>query len=59
VENQSILSASDGRRMVDIPLSHDAKVTVERREQIVLIGINRPRMLNRIDPEAFPIFRGR
>jgi hypothetical protein len=34
-------------------LSSDAKITVERRGQIVLIGINRPQMLNRIDPEAF------
>ena len=33
--------------------SPDAKITVERRGQIVLIGINRPQMLNRIDPEAF------
>jgi enoyl-CoA hydratase len=39
--------------MIDIPPSPDAKITVERREQIVLIGINRPQMFNRIDPEAF------
>jgi hypothetical protein len=30
-------------------LSPDAKITVERRGQIVLIGINRPQMFNRID----------
>ena len=61
MENQSVPAASqvgvtkpnDGPRMVDIPLSPDAKITVERREQIVLIGINRPKMFNRIDPEAF------
>jgi enoyl-CoA hydratase len=40
-------------RMVDIPLSPDTKITVERRGQIVLVGINRPQMFNRIDPEAF------
>ena len=40
-------------RMVDIPLSPDAKVAVERRGQIVIIGINRPHMFNRIDPETF------
>jgi hypothetical protein len=34
-------------------LSPDAKITVEQRGQIVLIGINRPQMFNRIDPEAF------
>jgi enoyl-CoA hydratase len=39
--------------MVDIPLSPDTKVTVERRGQIVLIGINRPQMFNHIDPETF------
>jgi enoyl-CoA hydratase/carnithine racemase len=39
--------------MVDIPLSTDPKVTVERRGQIVLIGINRPKAFNHIDPETF------
>jgi enoyl-CoA hydratase/carnithine racemase len=60
-KNESIPAASqvgvaardDGRRMVDIPLSPNAEITVEPREQIVLIGINRPQMFNRIDPEAF------
>ena len=33
--------------------SPDTKIMVERRGQIVLIGINRPQMFNRIDPEAF------
>jgi enoyl-CoA hydratase len=33
--------------------SPDAKITVERRGRIVLIGINRPQMFNRIDPDAF------
>jgi hypothetical protein len=61
VENQNSSSASevavtkpdDGVRMVDIPLSPDTKVTVERRRQIVLIGINRPQVFNRIDPDTF------
>jgi enoyl-CoA hydratase len=39
--------------MENIPLSAGAKVTVERRGQIVLIGINRPQMFNHIDPETF------
>src|ERR1700733_6838654 len=39
--------------MVDISRSPDAKLTVERRGQVVLIGINRPQMFNRIDPETF------
>jgi enoyl-CoA hydratase/carnithine racemase len=36
-----------------VPLSSGAKVTIERRGQIVLIGINRPYIQNRIDPETF------
>lgn len=48
-----IESQSAEVRMADIPLSATAKVTVERRGQIVLIGINRPYIQNRIDPEAF------
>jgi enoyl-CoA hydratase len=39
--------------VADIALSPNAKVTVERRDQIVLIGINRPQLFNRIDPETF------
>ena len=40
-------------KMVDIPLSPTAKITVERRGQIVLIGINRAYIYNRIDPETY------
>jgi enoyl-CoA hydratase len=39
--------------MKDIPLSPTAKITIERRGQIVLIGINRPYIHNRIDPDSF------
>ncbi len=39
--------------MADIPLSSEAKITVERRGRVVLIGINRPQAHNRIDPDAF------
>jgi len=46
-------SASNKIRMSDIPLSPNTKVTVERRGAIVLIGINRPGIHNRIDPEAY------
>src|SRR5262245_66294902 len=34
----------------DVPLSSSATVTVERREDIVLIGLNRPFIFNRLDP---------
>jgi enoyl-CoA hydratase len=50
VENQRVAPAS---AMVDVPKSPDTKLTVERRGKIVLIGINRPQMFNRIDPDTF------
>jgi enoyl-CoA hydratase len=37
----------------DVPLSAGAKLTVERRGQIVLLGLNRPDVGNRVDPETF------
>jgi enoyl-CoA hydratase len=39
--------------MVEITERATAKVTVERRGGIVLIGINRPYIQNRLDPEAY------
>jgi enoyl-CoA hydratase/carnithine racemase len=44
---------NDKGRMADIPLSPEAKITVERRREIVLIGVNRPQSYNRFDPDAF------
>ena len=41
---------SDSAQLADPPASNDAHVTVERREEILLIGINRPQRQNRIDP---------
>jgi enoyl-CoA hydratase len=39
--------------MAETPLDATSKVTVERRGQIVLIGINRPSIQNRVDPETY------
>jgi enoyl-CoA hydratase len=39
--------------LAEIPLARNNKVTVERRGQVALIGINRPDIQNRIDPETF------
>ena len=36
----------------DIPLGPNVKLTIERRGQIILFGINRPNIQNRIDPET-------
>ena len=46
-------AVADEVRMAEIPLNPTAKVTVERRGQIVLIGINRPYIHNRVDPETY------
>ena len=51
--NSGAGSSSEEIIMSDIPLSPNAKITVERRGAAVLIGINRPGIQNRIDPEAF------
>jgi enoyl-CoA hydratase len=37
----------------DVAAGPNVKLTIERRDQIALIGINRPYIQNRIDPEAF------
>jgi enoyl-CoA hydratase len=38
---------------MDKPLADGNKITIERRGHIVLIGINRPHIFNRIDPETY------
>ena len=39
--------------MAETPVGVTSKVTVERRSQILLIGINRPYIQNRVDPETY------
>jgi enoyl-CoA hydratase len=56
--NERLLPAPRDRLAANDGLSKDApgpagKVTVERRDSIVLIGINRPEIANRIDPETY------
>jgi enoyl-CoA hydratase len=46
-------TSGEAQRMCDVPRSPHATVTIERREHIVLIGINRPQHLNKIDPDTF------
>jgi enoyl-CoA hydratase/carnithine racemase len=55
-ENESVgppQSTVKTMKMAEIPLNVTSKVTVERRGQIVLIGINRPTIQNRVDPETY------
>jgi enoyl-CoA hydratase len=57
----SLAGAQDTPRQTDsptttlqgVPFGSGAKLTVERRGKIVLFGINRPDIQNRIDPETF------
>jgi len=44
---------NDKTRLSEIPLSSGAKITLERRGSVVLIGMNRPYIYNRYDPEAY------
>ena len=48
-QNQT-MPAEAVTRLADIPLSASTTVTVERRDDVALIGLNRPFIQNRIDP---------
>ena len=55
-ESESIATPQTAAKevtMVETPIGAATKVTVERRGQIVLIGINRPSIQNRVDPETY------
>ena len=47
---QSQAPAPPVTSLADEPLSASTTITVERRGQIVLIGLNRPFIQNRLDP---------
>ena len=52
-ESEIPAAASPEVKLEDVPAGPNTKLTIERRGQIVLIGINRPYIQNRIDPETF------
>jgi enoyl-CoA hydratase len=37
-------------RLAEVPFANGASLTVERRGQVALFGLNRPQIQNRIDP---------
>ncbi len=45
-----VLPAEPVTRLADVPLGPAVTVTVERRDDIVLVGLNRPSIQNRVDP---------
>jgi enoyl-CoA hydratase len=46
-------AAKDSTKLSEVPLAPSNKLTVERRGEIALFGINRPYIQNRVDPETF------
>jgi enoyl-CoA hydratase len=52
-EREISAAASPEVKLEDVLASPNTKLTIERRGQVVLIGINRPYIQNRIDPETF------
>ena len=45
--------ADDATTLAEVPDMQDNKLTIERRGQVVLLGINRPAAQNRVDPDIF------
>jgi enoyl-CoA hydratase/carnithine racemase len=45
--------AAQATALTEVPLGPDAKLTIGRRGQVALFGLNRPTAQNRVDPETF------
>ena len=52
-EPASAQSRAGETHLAEVPLAGGATLTVERRGQVALFGINRPQIQNRIDPTTF------
>jgi hypothetical protein len=52
-ESEIPAAASPAAKLEDVLAGPNTKLTTERRGQIVLFGIHRPYVQNRIDPETF------
>jgi enoyl-CoA hydratase len=53
VEGAAAESQATETHLAEVPLASRATLTVERRGQVALFGINRPQIQNRIDPVTF------
>jgi enoyl-CoA hydratase len=53
VEAAAAESQATETHLAEVPLASRATLTVERRGQVALFGINRPQIQNRIDPVTF------
>jgi enoyl-CoA hydratase len=45
--------ATQPTALAEVPLRPDMRLTIERRGQVALFGLNRPTAQNRVDPETF------
>jgi enoyl-CoA hydratase len=52
-ESEIRAAAAPEARLEDVSAGPNIKLTIERRGQIVLLGLNRPYIQNRINPETF------
>jgi enoyl-CoA hydratase len=52
-ESEIPIVSSPEVKLEDVPAGPNIKLTIERQGQIVLFGINRPYIQNRIDPETY------
>ena len=53
IATEEAVDRSQPVTLAEISVSSNAKLTIERRGQLALFGINRPYIQNRIDPETF------
>ena len=53
IGTEEAVDRSQPTTLAEISVSSNAKLTIERRGQLALFGINRPYIQNRIDPETF------
>jgi enoyl-CoA hydratase len=53
VEAAAAESRAWGTHLAKVPLASGATLTIERRGQMALFGLNRPQIQNRIDPATF------
>jgi enoyl-CoA hydratase len=52
-DDASTEAADSQTHLAEVQLASGAMLTIERRGQVALFGINRPHIQNRIDPETF------
>src|SRR5689334_7337770 len=52
-QDPSAGSAAEPAMLAEVPPGSHAKLTIERRGQVALLGLNRPAIQNRVDPETF------